>query len=172
MLAITPADFQYHDTYFVVAHFHYVLVTGAIFALIVAGTYFWLPKWTGNMYDETPRQVALLDLVRFRSTCCSSRSISSASPACPGAFPTTPCSSPISTSSRACRRDRCSGFSQLLFVVHHLQDASAAVKRRPDQVWDGAHGLEWTLPSPPPYHSFNTPHRSPRASKAVCAELT
>ena len=47
MLAIVPADFQYHDTYFVVAHFHYVLVPGAIFA-IMAGVYYWLPKWTGK----------------------------------------------------------------------------------------------------------------------------
>ena len=52
MLAIVPADFQYHDTYFVVAHFHYVLVTGAIFG-IMAGVYYWLPKWTGHMYNET-----------------------------------------------------------------------------------------------------------------------
>ena len=52
MMAITPVDFQYHDTYFIVAHFHYVLVTGALFA-IFAGAYYWLPKWTGNMYDET-----------------------------------------------------------------------------------------------------------------------
>lgn len=43
MLAITPADFQYHDTYFVVAHFHYVLVTGAIFS-IMAAAYYWLPN--------------------------------------------------------------------------------------------------------------------------------
>ena len=42
MLAITPVDFQYHDTYFVVAHFHYVLVTGAVFS-IMAGAYYWLP---------------------------------------------------------------------------------------------------------------------------------
>src|SRR3569832_1885955 len=51
MLAIVPADYQYQDTYFVVAHFHYVLVPGAIFA-IVGGVYYWLPKWTGNMYDR------------------------------------------------------------------------------------------------------------------------
>ncbi len=59
MLAIVPADFQYQDTYFVVAHFHYVLVPGAIFA-IMAGVYYWLPKWTGHMYDMTLGQVALL----------------------------------------------------------------------------------------------------------------
>jgi cytochrome c oxidase subunit 1 len=52
MLAIVPADFQYHDTYFVVAHFHYVLVTGALFA-IIAAVYYWWPKWTGRMYNET-----------------------------------------------------------------------------------------------------------------------
>ena len=50
MMAIAPADFQYHDTYFIVAHFHYVLVPGAVFA-IMAGVYYWLPKWTGHMYD-------------------------------------------------------------------------------------------------------------------------
>ena len=41
MLAIVPADFQYHDTYFVVAHFHYVLVPGAIFS-IMAAVYYWI----------------------------------------------------------------------------------------------------------------------------------
>ena len=59
MLAVVPADFQYHDTYFVVAHFHYVLVPGAIFG-IMGGVYYWLPKWTGKMYDEKLGKIALL----------------------------------------------------------------------------------------------------------------
>src|SRR5260370_30440876 len=50
MLAIVPADFQYNQTYFVVAHFHYVLVPGAVFG-IMAGGYYSLPKWTGHMYS-------------------------------------------------------------------------------------------------------------------------
>jgi cytochrome c oxidase subunit 1 len=44
----------------VVAHFHYVLVPGALFA-IIAAVYYWLPKWTGHMYDET-WQGAFLDV--------------------------------------------------------------------------------------------------------------
>ncbi len=51
MLSLVPADYQYQDTYFVVGHFHYVLVPGAIFSLLGA-TYYWLPKWTGHMYNE------------------------------------------------------------------------------------------------------------------------
>jgi heme/copper-type cytochrome/quinol oxidase subunit 3 len=49
--AAVPVDWQMTDTYFVVAHIHYVLVGGTIFA-IFAGTYYWFPKFTGHMLDE------------------------------------------------------------------------------------------------------------------------
>ncbi len=52
MVALVPADYQYQDTYFIVAHLHYVLVSGSLFA-IFAGVYLWLPEWTGRMYSET-----------------------------------------------------------------------------------------------------------------------
>jgi cytochrome c oxidase subunit I len=51
MLATFPVDYQAHDTYYVVAHFHYVLFGGTVFG-IFAGTYYWFPKITGRMYDE------------------------------------------------------------------------------------------------------------------------
>ena len=51
MVSLVPADFQYQDTYFIVAHLHYVLVSGALFA-IVGGVYYWIPKWTGHLYHD------------------------------------------------------------------------------------------------------------------------
>ena len=51
MLATYPVDYQAHDSYYVVAHFHYVLFGGTVFG-IFAGTYYWFPKMTGRMYDE------------------------------------------------------------------------------------------------------------------------
>ena len=51
-LASLPIDLQVHDTYYVVAHFHYVLIGGAVFPLMGA-LYYWYPKVTGRMYDET-----------------------------------------------------------------------------------------------------------------------
>ncbi len=52
MLAIPPADFQFHDSYFVVAHFHYVIVGGLIFG-IFAALFYWWPKMFGRMLNET-----------------------------------------------------------------------------------------------------------------------
>lgn len=51
MLAVAPADYQYHDTYFVVAHFHYVILGGTIFGLF-AGVFYWWPKMFGTLLNE------------------------------------------------------------------------------------------------------------------------
>ena len=59
MLANAGVDRALHDTYYVVAHFHYVLSLGAVFS-IFAGWYYWFPKMTGYMYNETLGQAALL----------------------------------------------------------------------------------------------------------------
>ena len=52
MLALVPFNWQVHDTHFVVAHMHYVLVGGMFFPLI-AGLYYWLPLFSGRMPSET-----------------------------------------------------------------------------------------------------------------------
>jgi cytochrome c oxidase subunit 1 len=56
VLATFPADYQTHDTYYVVAHLHYVLFGGSVFG-IFAGTYYWFPKISGRMYDEKLAQL-------------------------------------------------------------------------------------------------------------------
>ena len=52
MLSVAAADFQYHDTYFVVAHFHYTIIGSTILG-IFAGLYYWYPKFTGKILDPT-----------------------------------------------------------------------------------------------------------------------
>ena len=91
---------------------------------------------------------------RSSSTCCSSRSISSGWRACRGAFRTTPCSSPTGT---WCPRSAASVFGSVADPVRHRDHPMRARRQEGERrVWDGATptGLEWTLPSPPPYHSF------------------
>jgi cytochrome c oxidase subunit 1 len=68
ILAIYPVDWQLHDTYFVVAHFHYVLMGGAVFA-VFAGLYYWYPKMTGRMMDEKLGKISFWTmLIGFHTT--------------------------------------------------------------------------------------------------------
>jgi cytochrome c oxidase subunit 1 len=54
--SMVPSDYQQQDTYYIVAHFHYVLFGGSIFALF-GGAYYWFPKFTGKLMNETLGQI-------------------------------------------------------------------------------------------------------------------
>jgi len=153
MLAITPADFQYHDTYFVVAHFHYVLVTGSIFA-IMAGVYYWLPKWTGHQYPERLGKwhfwlsTIFVNVLFFPQHFLGLAGMPRRIPDYAVQFAEFNMISSIG--------GFCFGVTQLLFVVVIIRTVIGG-KRAEARSWEGARGLEWLLPSPPPYHSFTTP---------------
>src|SRR5204862_3530210 len=69
ILASVPLDIQVHDTYFVVAHFHYVLIGGAVFPLFGA-IHYWFPKITGHMLSERRATVSFwLLFIGFNLTC-------------------------------------------------------------------------------------------------------
>ena len=154
MLAIVPADFQYHDTYFVVAHFHYVLFSGSIMAMMGA-TYYWLPKWTGRMYAERLGKTHFwLTTIFFNITFFPQHFLGLAG--MPRRIPDYSLQftefNMVSTIGAFGL-----GLSQLLFVFLIIQCIRGKAKKATDQVWEGAEGLEWTVESPPPYHTFSTP---------------
>ena len=154
MLAIAPADFQYHDTYFVVAHFHYVLVPGAIFG-IYSAVYYWLPKWSGLMYSEPLGKAHFwLSFVGLNVTFFPMHFVGLAG--MPRRIPDYALQfadfNMISSAGAFLF-----GFSQLLFLYVLIHTLCFGKKAPDGVVWESAQGLEWTLPSPPPYHSFSTP---------------
>ncbi len=136
ILAIAPVDVQLQDTYYVVAHFHYVMVAGSLFGLF-AGTYYWLPKWTGHMY-------LTFFVMHFLGLAGMPRRI----PDYPLQFADFNMIASIGAFGF--------GLTQLLFL-YTVMKCIRGGEKAPARVWEGATGLEWTLPSPPPHHTFATP---------------
>ena len=155
MLAIAPADFQYHDSYFIVAHFHYVLVPGTVF-MIIAGTYYWLPKWTGHRYDEKLAKVHFwmstisVNVLFFPQHFLGLAGMPRRIPDYAVQFAEFNMISSVG--------GFLFGFSQLIFLYIIIK-AIRGGEKATGEVWEGAkqHGLEWTLPSPAPYHTFEKP---------------
>jgi len=153
VLAIVPVDIQLQDTYYVVAHFHYVLVSGSLFALF-AGAYYWLPKWTGHMYDETLGKWHFwLSVIGFNITFFPQHFLGLAG--MPRRIPDYALQfadfNMISSIGAFMF-----GTTQLLFLFVVIKCIRGGAKAG-NNPWEGADTLEWTIPSPAPYHTFATP---------------
>jgi cytochrome c oxidase subunit 1 len=153
VLANGGVDTYIHDTYYVVAHFHYVLSLGAIFS-IFAGFYYWFPKMSGKMYNE------LLGKIHFFVMFVGVNIIF---------FPMhflgldgMPRRLPDYTPAYA-HWNYISSVGYMITVVGvavffiNLFWSLAAGKKAPNNPWgEGATTLEWTLSSPPPFHQYST----------------
>ena len=152
VLSQAGIDRAYHDTYYVVAHFHYVMAIAAAFA-IFAGCYFYFPKMTGRMYNEALGKVqfwmffAATNLTFFPQHFLGRQGMPRRYIDYPEAFAYWNLWSSIGAF--------ISFASFLLFFYIMIQGARAGARSAVANPWNEyADTLEWTLPSPPPEHTF------------------
>ncbi len=151
MLAVPPADYQYHDTYFVVAHFHYVIVGGLVLGLF-AGLYYWWPKMFGRMLSETLGKIHFWTFFigfhltffpqHFLGLMGMPRRVFTYQPGVgleEGNF--------VSTIGAFLM-----GIGTIVFLINAIVAASKP-KNAPADPWDGR-TLEWSIPSPAPEYNF------------------
>jgi cytochrome c oxidase subunit 1 len=150
MLAVVSLDVHFHDTYFVVAHFHYVMVGGTLMALM-GGFYYWFPKMFGKMYNEGLAQLTfVLIFVGFNVTFFPQFILGSMG--MPRRyFDYLPAYESLNKISTVGSWLIGVGFllSLYVFIMGMLKGEKA-----PANPW-GAKTLEWTIASPPPHHNFD-----------------
>jgi len=147
VLANASVDIALHDTYYVIAHFHFVLSIGAVFA-IFAGWYYWIGKMSGRQYPETLGRIHFwLTFVAVLLTFFPMHFLGLAGmprriPDYPDAFAPWNFMSSIGA---------CLGFAAtLLFVGIAVYTLTRGARVGPNYWGEGATTLEWTLSSPPP----------------------
>src|SRR5215211_5421610 len=152
MLANAGVDRVMQDTYYVVGHFHYVLSLGAVFA-IFAGWYYWFPKMTGYVYSEFLGKIHFwltfvgVNLVFFPQHFLGLAGMPRRIADYPDAFAGWNTVSSIGSFISA---------AGTLVFFFGVAQAFMQKRRAGDNPWGaGATTLEWTLPSPPPFHQFN-----------------
>jgi cytochrome c oxidase subunit I len=152
MLASAAADYQYHDTYFVVAHFHYVIVGGVVFA-VLAGTHLYWPKMFGTMLNETLGKITFwLFFIGFHLTFFIQHFLGlwgmprRVFTYLPGqGFSTANMISSVGAIFMSL------GVLVLLFNVIMTSVKNVRVGNDP---WGDGRTLEWSIPSPPPFYNF------------------
>ena len=130
-------------------------VPGSIFS-ILAAVYYWLPKWTGYMYNEyLGKWHFWLTTIALNVTFFPMHFLGLAG--MPRRIPDYALQF-ASFNEIASIGGFVFGFAQLIFLYNVIQTIRGKWKIKADaKVWEGAHGLEWTVPSPAPYHTFAVP---------------
>ncbi len=152
VLANAGMDVALHDTYYVVAHFHYVLSMGALFS-IFAGFYYWISKMSGRQYPEILGQIHFwvmfigVNLTFFPQHFLGLAGMPRRIPDYPDAYAGWNMVSSLGSYISL------AGAFLFLYVVLHTFKKGERVAENP---WgEGATTLEWRLPSPPPFHSYD-----------------
>ena len=156
VLANGGIDDALHDTYYVVAHFHYVLSLGAVFSLF-AGFYYWFPKMSGKMYNEFLGKLHFwvfflgVNVLFFPMHFLGQSGMPRRIPDYPAAF---------------AYFNQIASFGYVImaagvaiFLINIIYSLAAGRRAEGNPWGEGATTLEWTLTSPPPFHQFETlPH--------------
>ncbi len=153
VLANAGIDRALHETYYVVAHFHYTMSLGAVFT-IFAGFYYWFPKMTGYMYNETLGKWHFwllfigVNVVFFPQHFLGLAGMPRRYIDYPDAYALWNFVSSVGAEITAV---------SLLVFLYVVWEAFAKKRVAGDNPWGpGATTLEWTLPSPPPFHQYET----------------
>jgi len=152
VLSNAGVDFALHNTYYVVAHFHYVLSLGAVFSLF-AGFYYWIGKMSGYQYNETFGKIHFwttfigVNLCFFPQHFLGLAGMPRRISDYPDAFAGWNFVSSIGAFI---------SYASTLFFIFIVFEMFAAKRRVAANYWgEGATTLEWTLSSPPPFHSYD-----------------
>ena len=149
-LATLAVDIHLHDTYFIVAHFHYVMFGGTVIAFL-GGLHYWWPKMTGKMYNEKLGRIACLILfVGFNVTFFTQ--FVAGSRGMPRRY--------FHYQEEFTSLNQLSSVGSYIMAVAffmiagYLLHSLAKGRKAPANPW-GANSLEWHTPSPPPFDNFD-----------------
>ena len=153
ILSSAGVDTIFHDTYYVVAHFHYVLSLGAVFALF-AGFYYWFAKMWGRHYNEVLGQLHFwiffigVNVLFFPMHFLGQDGMPRRIPDYPDAF--------AYWNQIASYGYAIMGVGMIFFFINVFWSLAFGRKAEDNYWGEGATTLEWTLSSPPPHHQFET----------------